>query len=116
MIGKKHLALILSLLAVILLTGSAHAVEEILDWHSDITVAQDASMTVTETIQVRAEGNKIKRGIYRDFPTTYKDRAGNRVSVVFTLLAVEKDGRPEPHHTKTRATGYAYTPVKVISF
>ena len=105
MARKKLLALIFSLFVVILLTGSAHAVEEILDWHSDITVAQDASMTVTETIQVRAEGNKIKRGIYRDFPTTYKDRAGNRVSVVFTLLAVEKDGRPEPHHTKNQSNG-----------
>ena len=83
----------------------AYAVEEILDWHSNIIVTQDASMTVTETIQVRAEGNIIKRGIYRDFPTTYKDRAGNRVTVDFTLLGVERDGRPEPYHTRDRSNG-----------
>ena len=105
MIGKKLLSLLFSLLVVTLLADSVHAVEEILDWHSDITVTQDASMTVTETIRVRAEGNKIKRGIYRDFPTIYKDRAGNRVTVDFTLLGVEKDGRPEPYHTEKLSNG-----------
>ena len=43
--------------------------ERILAYHSDIDVHADASMTVTETIRVRAEGNNIRRGIYRDFPT-----------------------------------------------
>ena len=38
-------------------------------------------MTVRETIVVESTGRKIKRGIYRDFPTTYKDRFGNRVTV-----------------------------------
>jgi hypothetical protein len=46
-------------------TSGAHAEERILKWHSDIAVHQDGSMTVTETIRVRAEGAKIKRGIYR---------------------------------------------------
>ena len=105
MVRKKLLALIFSLLAVILLAGTAQAVEEILGWHSEIAVKTTGAMTVTETIQVRAEGNIIKRGIYRDFPTTYKDRAGNRVSVDFTLLGVEKDGQPEPYHTKDRSNG-----------
>ena len=35
----------------------------------------DASMLVTETIKVVSAGDRIQRGIYRDFPTTYKDRA-----------------------------------------
>jgi uncharacterized membrane protein YgcG len=105
MTGKQLLSLSISLLAILLLTGSAHAIEEILDWHSDINVHQDSSMTVSETIQVRAEGNKIQRGIYRDFPTKYKDRAGNRVTVDFTLLGVDKDGRPEPYHTSKLSNG-----------
>jgi uncharacterized membrane protein YgcG len=105
MVRNKLSGLIIALAFVVFFAGNVHAIEEILDWHSDITVAQDASMTVTETIQVRAEGSKIKRGIYRDFPTTYKDRAGNKVSVVFTLLAVERDGRPEPHYTKNQSNG-----------
>jgi uncharacterized membrane protein YgcG len=105
MVGRRLLTLIFPLLAVTLLAGSAHAAEEILDWHSEITVHQDSSMTVTETIRVRTEGNIIKRGIYRDFPTTYKDRAGNRVTVDFTLLKVERDGGPEPYHTKKLSNG-----------
>ena len=52
--------------------------ERILSFHSDITIDEDGSMTVRETIRVRAQGLKIKRGIYRDFPTTYRDRAGKR--------------------------------------
>lgn len=62
-------------------------------------------MTVTETITVRAEGNRIKRGIYRDFPTTYKDRLGNRYRVGFRILSVKRDGRREDYHTENRSNG-----------
>ncbi|MFO7957732.1 MAG: DUF2207 domain-containing protein [Candidatus Brocadiia bacterium] len=79
--------------------------EGILDYHSDITVHEDASMTVRETIRVQAAGDRIKRGIYRDFPTRYQDRTGRRHVVDFDLLGVERDGRPEPHHTESRPNG-----------
>ncbi|MDP7522492.1 MAG: DUF2207 domain-containing protein, partial [Arenicellales bacterium] len=55
----------------------ARAVETILSFHSDIKVEPSSDLIVTETIQVRAEGKKIKRGIYRDFPTRYRDNKGN---------------------------------------
>ncbi len=103
--GKWIKALIISLLWVILVGGRAHAVEEILDWHSDIKIHKDSSMTVSETIRVRAEGNQIKRGIYRDFPTTYKDRAGNRITVGFNVMTVERDGRTESYHTESLRNG-----------
>ena len=51
--------------------------ERILSFKSDIEVHADATMTVTETIVVQARGDQIKRGIYREFPTTYEDRFGN---------------------------------------
>lgn len=51
--------------------------ERILDYHSDIEVRSDASMVVTETIRVVSTGNRIRHGIYRDFPTRYTDRLGN---------------------------------------
>ena len=60
---------------------------------------------MVETIRVRAEGNQIRRGIYRDFPMRYRDRYGNRMVVDFELLGVERDGRPEPHFTETIANG-----------
>ena len=49
---------------------AAQADERILDFHSDIDIATDGSMIVAETIKVNAEGNRIRRGIYRDFPTS----------------------------------------------
>jgi len=105
MIRKKYLAIVLPLIALILLASTTHAVEEILDWHSEITVHQDSSMTVTETIRVRAEGNRIKRGIYRDFPTTYRDRAGNKVKIHFDIQSIGRDGSPEPYNTENLSNG-----------
>jgi uncharacterized membrane protein YgcG len=81
------------------------AAEAILDFQSDIRVLPDAAMTVEETIQVRAEGKEIRRGIYRDFPTDYTDRYGNRYQVGFEVLAVERDGRTENYRLERRANG-----------
>lgn len=83
----------------------ALAQETILDYSSELRIQADGSLDVTETIRVRAEGQRIRRGIYRDFPTRYKDRLGNRVEVDFELLGVQRDGRPEPHFTERRANG-----------
>jgi hypothetical protein len=49
----------------------AHADERILSFDSTITVAHDGTLEVRETIRVNAEGDAIRRGIYRDFPTIY---------------------------------------------
>jgi len=81
------------------------AVEKILDYQSDISVHADGSMRVTETIKVNAEGRLIRRGIYRDFPTDYRDRFGNRYRVGFHLQGVSRDGRSEPHHTEKLSNG-----------
>jgi uncharacterized membrane protein YgcG len=82
-----------------------NAGERILSFHSDITVNRDGSMLVRENIKVRARGEQIKRGIYRDFPTRYRDRLGNRYVVGFQVLEVERDGRPEPYHTQGLSNG-----------
>jgi uncharacterized membrane protein YgcG len=79
--------------------------ERILSFRSDITVHQDSTMTVRETIRVRAEGAEIKRGIYRDFPTTYRDDRGNRYTMGFTVESVLKNGNPEPHHEQSVSNG-----------
>ncbi|HET9031416.1 MAG TPA: DUF2207 domain-containing protein [Dokdonella sp.] len=84
---------------------SAHADERILDFHSDIVIAADGSMTITETIKVNAEGDRIRRGIYRDFPTDYRDRYGNRINVLFEPLDVTRDGHQEPWHDEGRPNG-----------
>jgi uncharacterized membrane protein YgcG len=83
----------------------AFAEERILSFHSDITVHQDASVTIQEAITVQSEGEKIKRGIYRDFPTRYRNNFGNRYSVGFTVDKVLRDGNPEPFHIQDILNG-----------
>jgi uncharacterized membrane protein YgcG len=79
--------------------------ERILSFHSEVTVKPDSSLVVTETIRVRAQGKKIRRGIYRDFPTKYKDRQGRKYRVGFTVLNVKRDGSPEAWHQKSQGNG-----------
>jgi uncharacterized membrane protein YgcG len=103
--GSLHFGMLLLAFAACFATPAAHADERILAFHSDITVAADASMQVDETIRVHAEGNQIRHGIYRDFPTLYKDRFGNRVHVDFDPLTLTRDGKDEPFHTENQING-----------
>ena len=96
----------LALLALLGLTAlTAVAEERILAYDSSVQINADASMNVTENITVRAEGSNIRRGIYRDFPTRYRDRRGNRVAVGFEVLGVERDGVAEPWFTENKSNG-----------
>jgi uncharacterized membrane protein YgcG len=88
------------LLCFVLLSFSAFADERILEFHSDIVIMEDGWIDVTETIKVRAEGNRIRRGIYRDFPTEYRDRFGNDVVVGFDIISVQRNGTREDSHTQ----------------
>lgn len=85
--------------------ASAAGGEMILSFDSDIRVHRDSSMTVRETIRVRSEGKEIRRGIYREFPTKYRDTYGNRYNVGFRVTEVLRDGKPEPHHIKPYSNG-----------
>lgn len=99
----RHL-LCLSLLTATLCL-SAVAQERILSYDSDITVNDDGSMLVHETIRVHAEGRKIVHGIYRDFPTIYRDKLGIEKHVPFDIAGVRRDGADEPYHTGSRDNG-----------
>jgi uncharacterized membrane protein YgcG len=106
----RRLALVrLSLASLMLLlvssAAAAQQTERVLDFRSDVTVASDGSLTVTEEIAVYAAGREIKRGILRDFPTTYTGRLGNTVTTGFEILEVTRDGRPEPYATETLRNG-----------
>jgi uncharacterized membrane protein YgcG len=92
-------------LLFLLLSLFAAADERILSFHSDITVMQDGWIEVTETIRVRAEGNRIRRGIYRDFPTEYFDKLGNRYEVDFQPLAVLRNDASERFHSQQYRNG-----------
>jgi hypothetical protein len=79
--------------------------ERILSFKSRITVNPDGTMLVTETIRVSTVGDQIKRGIYRDFPTRYKDRRGNSYVVGFEVKEVRRDNAPEDYHTESLSNG-----------
>lgn len=79
--------------------------ERILSFHGLIEIHSDSSMAVTETIRVFCARKEIKQGIYRDFPTRYKDRFGNHYSVQFEVIEVLRDGQAQEYHLKDRANG-----------
>ena len=97
---------IFTIILLSLLSASAYPQKEkIYSYHSDIVINKDASMNVTETIKVKAAGRNIRRGIYRDFPTTYRDPYGNKVVVDMQILGVYRDGRTEDYHTENLENG-----------
>lgn len=103
----KNIFKLLLFFIFFLTIGRSYATEaeRIIYFNSEIEVHQDSSMTVTETIKVFAQGDKIKRGIYRDFPTQYKDLSGNTVNVGFNVITVLKNGMPENYHIKKQSNG-----------
>ncbi len=103
MIRLRSLGLLLLLIP--LLVGEVLADERILNYDVHIRIASDGEMTVVETIRVRAEQHEIRRGIYRDFPTRYRDPYGRRMRVPFDVLGVTRDGNPEPWHEESAGGG-----------
>jgi hypothetical protein len=102
----RHPVCVAATLVVVLLAMPAlQAAERIIRYDSDIRIDADASLRVTETIEVYAEGRRIRRGIYRDFPTTYVDRLGNRIRVDLRVLSVRRDGAAEPFSVESLANG-----------
>ncbi len=92
---KKIIALL-----ILVLPAAAYSDERILSFHSDVRVMTDGMIEVTETIRVRAEGRRIRRGIYRDFPVEYEDKLGNTYEITVEPLAVLRNDRPEAFHSQ----------------
>jgi hypothetical protein len=99
---KRILFSILLLAAALVPAGAAEHIERFV---SDVAVQTNGDLLVTETIQIRAEGRQITRGILRDFPTVYHRRDGSRVEVGFDVRSITRDGAAEPFHTESMANG-----------
>lgn len=93
------------LVAALTFAGKAFAAEVIHSFNSDVQVAKDGELTVIETLRVRAEGDAMRHGIYRDFPLTFRDASGRRREVTFSVISVWRDGHREPYHTE-RQNGF----------
>lgn len=85
----------LALVLLLAASAPASAVERIVQFISDVTVLREGELIVVETIRVEAEGNIIRRGIFRDFPTTYTRPDGTRVEVGFQVESVTRNGTAE---------------------
>lgn len=92
-------------LLVLITATSARAEERIHRFISDVRIQKDSSLEVTETIDVRAEHNRINRGIYRDFPTRYRGPRGSQVRVGFTFRGATLDGSPVKATTEAVSNG-----------
>jgi uncharacterized membrane protein YgcG len=95
------------LAAFILLAAqvSARAQERITNFISDVIVQTNGDLDVTETITIQAEGNQFRRGIFRDFPTSYTNRQGIRVVVGFNVISVTRNGQADNYTTESVSNG-----------
>jgi len=96
---------VVSLLVLIFCLSTGFAQERIIAYHSQIKVEENGDLLVREDITVRAEGRDIQRGIYRSFPTKYKDKLGTRFNVGFEVVEVLKNGSSEPFFTEKQGNG-----------
>lgn len=89
------------LLATVLFASgglAAQEVEEILDYDVTIDVGDGGVMDVREVLRVRALGQQIRRGIFRDVPTSFPRRFGpGRIEAPFEVRSVTRNGEPEPY-------------------
>jgi uncharacterized membrane protein YgcG len=97
----RWLSGLVAALILLLAASLAAANERITSYHSEVEVAKDGDLTVTETNSIVAEGFKVKRGIFRDFPLTMLDGEGRTIRVGFDLLSVTRDGQPEAYKTES---------------
>ncbi|MGN6155359.1 MAG: DUF2207 domain-containing protein [Sphingomicrobium sp.] len=91
--------------ALLFASAPAAAEERITSYVSDVAIQPDSTLEVTETIDVHSEGDRIRHGIYRDFPTLYSGRNGSRVRVGFHFEGAQRDGNPEPATVEPMSNG-----------
>jgi len=100
----KLRALFLALIALFI-AAPALAMEQINVFDVAIKVERDGDIIVTETINVRVEGNEIRRGIFRDLPRFY-EQDGARLHYEYDVLTVQRDDRREDYDTDTEGNAY----------
>ncbi|MCK9225009.1 MAG: DUF2207 domain-containing protein [Candidatus Muirbacterium halophilum] len=103
--SKLNSKLSFFLILLFLIVFTSFSKEKIIDFNVLFELSENQNMTVTETITVKAEGRDIKRGIFREFPTSYKTFWRGSVSVPFEVISVKKDGYSEPYSIKNEPNG-----------
>ena len=101
------LAILVAIAFLVAIPGLALAEQErITSFDSAITVNQDGSMRVENTITAIVTGDHIQHGIYYDFPTIYSNtKTGGRLVIDFRVLGVQRDGQTEPYTVENLTNG-----------
>jgi uncharacterized membrane protein YgcG len=120
MLYRKKLSFLLFVLPILIfiLPSYVQAEEKIIMFSSQAKVNVDSSLEVREDITVNVEGEQIRRGIFRDFPTIYKDSSGRTVQVGFSVQEALLNGRKIPYKVESRSNGvriYLGDPEKFVS-
>ena len=92
-------------ISFLLMTTPVRAEEIIHDFAVQASVHSDGQVSIIEDIKVTAEHYQINHGIYRDIPTEYTDRFGNRVLVPISITCTMRDGQKEDYHTTRQTNG-----------
>ncbi len=100
MLRTFFLALFAALFAM-----TASAEERIDRFDVTIEVQTDGDIIVTERIAVTAEGNVIRRGIFRDL-FRYYESDGARLAYGYDVIGVTRDGHSEPYETETDGNAF----------
>lgn len=103
------------LILLLLCSLNIHAKEKdkndrILSFDQQIKITPEGKLQVHELITIyNGENdnlnNSIKRGLVRDFPTTYINSFGLISKVPFELKSVERDGEKEDYHLEQVSNG-----------
>lgn len=108
--ARRTAALLRGLAAVALLvlfTPLPAAAEEVISaFSSNIVLMTDGSVDVTETLDVVAEGNEIRHGIYRDIPTVIINPDRSRLRSNLDVKSVTLDGGTVPFTLESIGNGY----------
>ncbi|HVW93547.1 MAG TPA: DUF2207 domain-containing protein [Devosia sp.] len=106
-LALRALAALLTLLILALpgLALPALAREEITSFDTRAVLDKTGTLDVTETIDVNAEGDEIRHGIFRDIPTILTNPDGSTLYAAFHVLDVEQDGRKAEYGTEAIANG-----------
>lgn len=96
---------LLVVLALLLPAGLARAEEAITSFKTRVTLGADGTVDVVETITVMAEGNQIRRGIFRDIPTQLQNPDGSMQRSGLDVLSVSRDGSQEPFEVESITRG-----------
>lgn len=80
--------------------------EKLNSFHTDLSVAANGRLTVTESINAHVEGIEFKRGIVRTLPLSFEDHNGRKSKVRYDVSEVRMNGGTAPYHTERESGNY----------